>query len=160
MSPAEHRLFEVLVKAACEGVRCPANDDLPNRKLLSGLCRADHIRCEVYEKNYRVVEIRSGEHAGKRTAEHPAGGKPYRIVDDKGDRWVRRSAGAGRLAVRHAERKVDGRTVPPAPVSLPRLTFLEATGDTTGTAATAPDKCQGAQATPGVRLMISENGKA
>lgn len=160
MTPAEQRLFEVLVEAACAGERCPSNDQLPHRARLGGLCRAGLIRCEVYEKNYRVVEIRCGEHAGKRTAEHPAGGKPYRIVDDKGDRWMSRSAGAGRLAVRHAERKVDGRTVPPAPVSLPRLTFLEATGDTTGTAVTAPDKCQGAQAAHSMRLMNGEDGEA
>lgn len=125
MSPAERRLFDVLVTAACEGARCPSNDQLPNRGKLGGLCRAGLIRCEIYEKNYRVVEIRHGEHAGKRTAEHPGGRKPYRIVDDKGDRWVTRTAGARGPSVRHVARRADGHASGAAAVTLPKLSFLD-----------------------------------
>lgn len=125
MNPAAQCLFEVLVEAACAGARCPSNDQLPHRARLGGLCRAGLIRCEIYEKNWRVVEIRHGEHAGKRTAEHPGGRKPYRIVDDKGDRWVTRAAGTGAPAMRHVARQADGHAGGAAPVTLPKLSFLD-----------------------------------
>ena len=124
MTPAQQRLFDTLVQAAVDGIRCPTNGDLRAYKELSSLCREGFVRSEVYEKNYRVIEILRGKHAGKRTAEHPGGRKPYRIVDANGDRWVTRTDG-GAPRVRHPDRKIDTNRDGPAPVTLPRLSFLE-----------------------------------
>ncbi|MBX3504450.1 MAG: hypothetical protein KF895_03150 [Parvibaculum sp.] len=125
MTPAQQRLFDTLVQAAVDGIRCPTNGELRAYKELSSLCRAGFVRSEVYEKNYRVVEITSGVHAGKRTAEHPGGRRPYRIIDKNGDQWVTRGKHDGAAVVRHVERRLDGGRDGPAPVTLPRLAFLE-----------------------------------
>ena len=117
--------FAIFVKAACEGVRCPKNDDLPAAAGTGRLARAGRIRVEVYEHNYRVVEIRAGDHTGKRTAEHPSGRKPYRVIDEKGDQWVSRTVVGALPTVRHVPRKRDTDALAPPSVTLPRVKFIE-----------------------------------
>jgi hypothetical protein len=127
MTIASEAVFDLLVRAACDGIRCPTNDDLGANRgaALNALTRSGAIRVEVYERNYRVVEILKGDHAGKRTAEHPGARKPYRVIDANGDQWVTRKAGDKKMRVRHVERRSDAGRDGPAPVTLPRLSFLE-----------------------------------
>lgn len=99
LEPREKRVFDELVTAALEGRRCPTNTELRAKNGEIGvLARAGHIRSEVYERNYRVIEITHGEHKGKRTAEHPKGYKPYRVLDSNGDQWKSRMTVGQRLA--------------------------------------------------------------
>lgn len=76
-----NRNLDLLVAAAVDGERCP--QDAPHgplgRGAISELVRAGQIRSEVYSRNWRVVTILKGEHAGKSTAAPPWGGKPYRV---------------------------------------------------------------------------------
>lgn len=93
---AEALVFERFVQAAREGERCPSNDLIEGLLRNAGLpqtafgARKGHamtlaergdIRVEVSGKNWRVVEILTGEHAGKRTMPDPKGGRPTRIFE-------------------------------------------------------------------------------
>lgn len=105
------RHFAILLAAALAGERCPRNT--PHGPLagdaITFLVRAGRIRSEVYDKNYRVVTILAGEHAGRSTAPHPGGGKPFRVD--------------GRL-VRHDPTSLADRTAgTSAPISLPPVAF-------------------------------------
>ncbi len=68
--------FAAVVRAALAGERCPISHkyktDGPTIKSteLRELARLGHARIEVYPRNWRVVHILSGPHAGKST-------KPY-----------------------------------------------------------------------------------
>jgi len=77
--------FEVLEAAAIEGRRCPANgaEGLVD-KAASALARAGHIRIEVAGKNWRIVHILTGPHAGKHTALPPDGGRVWMWIDTDG----------------------------------------------------------------------------
>lgn len=77
------RVFGKIVDAAIAGRRCPSNTELGG-DLVPILCRQGRIASLVYAGNYRVVEIRQGLHAGKRTKEAPADRKPYLRVDTNG----------------------------------------------------------------------------
>ena len=75
---AEKRIdkaFQMLVRAAVAGERCPMTD--PHGPLQSGaiekLTSLGMIRSEVSGRNYRRVVILKGEHAGKSTASNPYG---------------------------------------------------------------------------------------
>jgi hypothetical protein len=80
------RDFALLVAAAVAGERCPQTS---RRGVKSGptihvgsisrLVEEGRIRSEVFARNYRVVTILVGEHAGKSTAPHPNGFAPYMI---------------------------------------------------------------------------------
>lgn len=75
--------FDQIVAAAMAGVRCPQNDLIPSAAF-SRLAREGRIRVSVYARNWRVVEILEGPHAGKSTADDPmrrAGEKPYKVID-------------------------------------------------------------------------------
>lgn len=85
-------VFAILVDAAVKGERCPTSEQLTYamdrtdaNKWVSELAKVGRIRVEVSAHNWRVVEIREGEHKGKRTAPNPIkGAKPYMIVDRGG----------------------------------------------------------------------------
>lgn len=64
----EHAFHEILA-AALAGERCPINDiGHVSSMTTMALCKAGRIRVDVYAKNWRVVTITAGEHAGKKTA--------------------------------------------------------------------------------------------
>lgn len=93
LSPAEmgqrkRNTLEVLRGYAKRGERCPTNEQL-SRDLMkqfghplshwhapAELAYLGLLRTEVYAKNYRVIEI-----DGMRTAEEPAGRKPYLVIE-------------------------------------------------------------------------------
>ncbi len=80
--------FDLLVGHAVKGERCPTKDQLGTaaNKAISVLAHAGRIRVEVSAHNWRVVEIREGEHMGKRTAPNPIpGAKPYMVVGSRRD---------------------------------------------------------------------------
>lgn len=88
------RAFATIERAAVAGERCPVTAREGTAGLPPGattaLAKASRIRVEVYAKNYRVVQILTGQHAGKRTMEPPSPGwQPYRIVDHKGATQLR-----------------------------------------------------------------------
>lgn len=94
------RNFALLVAAAVAGERCPQT--APHGPMQSGavdaLVGAGRIKSEVYALNYRVVTILSGEHAGKATAPHPKGLRPYMVNGRHVDRgrhsgWSDRASG-------------------------------------------------------------------
>jgi hypothetical protein len=75
------RTFDLYLQAALAGQRCPQNR--PHGPIY-GVCTKTlvdrgMIRVEVYSGNFRRVVIRSGDHAGKATADPPRGGKPYLV---------------------------------------------------------------------------------
>lgn len=85
-------LLNLIRQAAIDGDRMPTLQGLrrmghrdPNASLRR-LAASGRIRIEVYGRNWRVVEICRGPHAGKRTAESPRGGRPYLVVDAGGTR--------------------------------------------------------------------------
>lgn len=86
----QQNLFDFLVKYAKSGERCPTSDQLKYHQQphnLTELASNGYIRIEVFVRNWRVVTILAGAHAGKATAPCPHGGslKPYRIIDANGD---------------------------------------------------------------------------
>ena len=104
--PGLATVFEIFVETALKGERCPSSN--PPDYTLDKLClvkrgtnapknaagelaRLGFVRVEISGKNWRTIEILRGEHAGKRTKEDPTGAKPYRILDAKGDRWLKKS---------------------------------------------------------------------
>jgi len=88
----------ILQDAAIKGERCPTADGIarllekrrPGGWIVPLLARRGEIKIEVSGKNWRVVEIMTGAHAGRRTAENPDGHKPYRVIDRNGDRYLDR----------------------------------------------------------------------
>ena len=89
MDDTDARLIACIAERADRGERAPTLDNLyylfpdvpaPQQRLQK-LCREGHVRIEVYSLNWRVIEILTGEHKGKRTKACPRGGKPYRVLD-------------------------------------------------------------------------------
>lgn len=83
------RVFNQLVDAAVNGLRCPvtARDGLDG--LPAGathvLARDGRIRIEIFPKNYRRVTILEGPHTGKMTKSPPGPpANPIRVVDTNG----------------------------------------------------------------------------
>lgn len=75
--------FDKIVASAVANERCPQNDKIP-AAAFSALAREGRIRVRVYRKNYRVVDILVGPHAGAQTKDAPdrrRGEKPYKVVD-------------------------------------------------------------------------------
>lgn len=90
---AIERGYVEIERAAVAGERCPRNQgwgcEAGKYVLVGGLqpgvttvlARQGRIRIEIYPHNFRVVEILSGPHAGKRTAAPPdPRWRPYRII--------------------------------------------------------------------------------
>lgn len=89
-------MISILTAAAVAGDACPTHRDLENKiQSISGnarrkvslhglvpeLARTGLIKIEVYGRNWRVIEIKQGPHAGARTMAPSHGGKPYKIID-------------------------------------------------------------------------------
>jgi hypothetical protein len=73
------RAYQAILAAAIKRERCPENGQ---RGLSSGIVRRlandGLIKVEVFARNYRVVTILTGKHAGKRTK-----GPPYKVQHPK-----------------------------------------------------------------------------
>jgi hypothetical protein len=78
------RQFGLLEQAAKRGERCPQSGNFGPLKsaATTALARAGRIRIEIYAHNWRVVEILTGRHAGKRTMPTPykGSGRPYMTI--------------------------------------------------------------------------------
>lgn len=81
--------FALLEKCAVVGERCPFNFATGGHPLMSGatltlLARAGRIRVEIGQKNWRVVTILRGNHAGAHTA-YPSGAKwrAYKVITNE-----------------------------------------------------------------------------
>jgi hypothetical protein len=93
MIAPEEFVFALVERAAVEGRRCPTSDEIGLAmrgadvrgmgpvSVTTRLARAGRLRVEVFAKNYRVITILDGAHAGKSTARHPRYTKPYRVID-------------------------------------------------------------------------------
>lgn len=85
---SEAKAFAMVCDAAEKRVRCPTNEEFlwagSRHDSVPNLARRGLVRILVYARNYRVVEILSGEHAGKSTKPPAEGGRPYRIIDSGG----------------------------------------------------------------------------
>lgn len=81
--PRFDKAFARIEQCTVDRLRCPQNDEIPGITF-STLARQGRIKVMVFRKNYRVVEILVGPHAGKQTADAPdrrIGEVPYKIVD-------------------------------------------------------------------------------
>ncbi len=84
------RCYAALEAAAAIGARCPSNGTPIRTAYVEQLAHDGRIRCTVYGKGWRVVEIVSGPYAGARTAAPPHQAKPWRTYSEDGcftDRW-------------------------------------------------------------------------
>lgn len=73
--------FALFEAAAVAGERCPMTypyGPIPTAAT-DALIASGHIRSMVYGRNYRVVEILKGPHAGKSTAPEPNGRALYMV---------------------------------------------------------------------------------
>lgn len=85
--------FARLERIAIAGERCPMRDELTTAEAASIglLARAGRIFVEIYNKNWRVVTLLTGQHKGKCTLACPTGGSPYLtvgVVTKRGGRIV------------------------------------------------------------------------
>lgn len=87
MTPKAAAGLRSIIAAALAGQRCPTNETMenPNGTIWQGatteLARAGHIKIEIYAKNYRVVTILKGPHAGLSTKPYPdRRAKPYKTI--------------------------------------------------------------------------------
>jgi hypothetical protein len=79
--------FAEIEAAVIKGERCPMNGaGNVNSASLGVLARAGRIRIEVSAKNWRVVSILKGPHAGKSTAPPPGPSKPPYVIIGEGGR--------------------------------------------------------------------------
>lgn len=77
------KLFDRICEIAERGERCPTNEHLPPNGL-SDLAREGRIRIEIFDRNWRIVTILVGAHAGKSTMRGPhirPDAKPYVTID-------------------------------------------------------------------------------
>ncbi len=73
------RAYEAILAAALNNERCPENQTRGVDTHLCGeLARAGRIKIEVFARNFRVVTILTGPHAGLKTAP-----PPYRVTQPK-----------------------------------------------------------------------------
>jgi len=90
---AMEKVFNIVVKTALAGDRCPTNGEFLSDH---GICAAGvrimdlamcgRVKNEVWAKNWRIIEITSGEHKGARTAESPfVGDKPTKTYHRKAE---------------------------------------------------------------------------
>lgn len=76
-------VFDRIVQAAVNGERCPqTGHDGFTSAITTALARAGRILIEVYARNWRVVEILTGPHKGKRTmaCPHNRSAAPHIVV--------------------------------------------------------------------------------
>jgi len=90
MTPLENEIFDVFVRHAREGLRCPTYGQLSAllvqggdiRKATEHLVRSGEIEIDVHAHNWRVVTIKAGVSAGLST-QRPA--QPWAVYL-RGDR--------------------------------------------------------------------------
>lgn len=80
--------FALIEQAAINGERCPQSTGpgatLPSAHV-SALARAARISVEISSKNWRLVTILTGTHAGKSTLRSPhKGSRVYQTIDTRG----------------------------------------------------------------------------
>jgi hypothetical protein len=99
MTPTLEHVFNWLVACAIKGERCPTTDQIRIEIVRAGLpaqgqapttalALAGRILVRVHAKNWRVVEILHGEHAGRRTKAAPNHWSCYLVIDRQGVRRV------------------------------------------------------------------------
>lgn len=102
MTP-QQTAFSMIEAAAMKGARCPQANEFPEGGVASAvyaLADQGKIKIETYAKNWRVVQILEGPHAGKRTKACPHNHDgPWRVIDQNGThhphqdaRWAAREA--------------------------------------------------------------------
>jgi hypothetical protein len=83
-------VFGRIVQAAVRNERCPLNNEGVYSDVAKQLALSGRIMIEVFGKNYRVITILEGEHAGRHTDRAPVRGwLPYLVIDKKGTRRIR-----------------------------------------------------------------------
>ncbi len=94
MKPSVLRTLELLIATARAGERCPTRSALGAAKSdhITRLAHTGYVRIEVYGRNFRVVCILKGEHAGCATKSPDEGGSPYLVLDSAGTHRGRSSA--------------------------------------------------------------------
>ena len=92
------RTFAALVVAAVNGERCPKAPHLESDHIVS-LAQAGRIKVDVHGKNWRVITIMWGKHAGASTAPPPFPSRSHRTIFGGGVRIGRiLKSGAEHLA--------------------------------------------------------------
>jgi hypothetical protein len=80
--------INLIADAADHGERCPTTPEFVRRGIsnppISQLARLGFVRSEVFGKNYRVVHILTGPHAGKSTRPPEDGGAPWLVIGGPG----------------------------------------------------------------------------
>jgi hypothetical protein len=86
-----NQCFDDIVRAALRGERCPENNTQQvNTARCRQLAAAGRIKIEVYARNFRVVTLLTGPHAGKKTAPPPYKvQKPKLVITKDGKRIFR-----------------------------------------------------------------------
>lgn len=80
------RTFSAFETAAANNTRAPENNHSGVRSEYASILAArGDIRIKIYGYNYRVVEVLTGRHAGKRT-KLPRSGRLWKIIDTQGTR--------------------------------------------------------------------------
>lgn len=105
LTPQERieKCFEAIVHAVISGQRCPENDTLHvNTERCRHLALAGRIKVEVFARNYRVVTILDGPHAGKKTAPAPYNVQKPKFVINKDGKTVFKMYARAPRAVRAA----------------------------------------------------------
>lgn len=132
MNGQEKALFDLIVRTALAGERMPTARELKNAghssspATLERLTDAGHIAREISGHNWRVVEILTGEYAGKRTAGPGRGRKPYLIIDQNGRRRVNRQGSERAKPIRR--RRISKSIPAQPPVPSPRPATVKKTG--------------------------------
>jgi hypothetical protein len=82
--------FGVIEVAVAMNERCPKSypDGPLQRGSISELFKRGMIRSAVYAKNYRVITILTGPHAGESTKAHPTAEKPW-LINGKLASWLK-----------------------------------------------------------------------
>lgn len=84
--PDINTTLALIISAARSGLRCPGQKVRemysPN---VGRLAREGMIRNEIFGRNYRVITILKGEHAGAHTARHSDCKPPWMIIDTRGN---------------------------------------------------------------------------
>jgi hypothetical protein len=98
--------FQAIVDAAIKGHRCPENGSHGvNTQRCRALANAGDIKIEVFARNYRVVTILTGRHAGLKTAPPPYKvAQPKLVINKDGKHVFKRFDHGARVVVYPAAR--------------------------------------------------------
>lgn len=84
--------FQAILRAALRGERCPENGSSNvNTDRCRALAAAGRIKIEVFARNFRVVTILTGRHAGRKTARAPYKvSQPKLVISKDGKHIIKR----------------------------------------------------------------------